>query len=211
MSIKIEIKAKEILAVACFAAQKDMRNYLNGVLLEIWPARYRLVGTDGTALGLIQESVAIDLNGHHPDDGTPYRVIIPNLLVAKIKDKKGFVELTIEPDNSLANGPAELTLSLQDSSTIKMLAETGTFPDYQKIIPREFSGKAAQFSFALVNKFYKAYTMLAGKVGGRVCPCMRIAHNGDSGALVGFTGIDDFIGVIMPLRGSEVVKRPYWL
>lgn len=211
MSIKIEIKAKELLAVACFAAQKDIRNYLNGVLLEIWPARFRLVATDGTALGLIQKPETIDLNGHHPDDGTPYQVIIPNLLIAKIKDKKGFVELTIEPDNSLGMGQAELTLSLQDSSAIKMLAETGPFPDYQKIIPQEFSGKAAQFSFALVNKFYKAYTMLAGKVGGKTCPGMKIAHNGDSGALVRFGSYEDFIGVIMPLRNVDIVKRPYWL
>lgn len=211
MSIKIEIEAKDILAVSCLSAQKDIRYYLNGVLLEIWPTRSRLVATDGHCLGIIQRNGNTDLNGVHPDDGTPYQAILPNGLIDKIKNKKGFIGLAIEPNNGLANAQDTLTLTLQDFSTIRMQAEAGKFPDYMRVIPPYFSGEVAQFDLGIVNKFYKAYNMLANKKAGWLCPAITIAHNGPSGALVGFSGYDEFIGIIMPLRNTEVVKRPAWL
>ena len=75
--------------------------------------------------------------------------------------------------------------------------ESGSFPPYPNIIPREFSGKVAQFNPALVARFGDiAQILTKGSFPG-------VHHNGDAPALVTFDRRDCF-GVIMPISASAV-------
>ena len=74
----------------------------------------------------------------------------------------------------------------------------GTFPDYQRVIPQEFSGEVAQFNPAFVARFGD----IAGILGKGGFP--GIAWNGDGPALVTFAR-RDCLGVMMPLR------KPSWV
>lgn len=79
----------------------------------------------------------------------------------------------------------------------------GSFPEYQRVIPREFSGEVAQFNPALVARFGD----IAGILGKGTLPAIR--HNGLSAALVTFPRLDCF-GVMMPIliREQDEITRP---
>lgn len=79
----------------------------------------------------------------------------------------------------------------------------GSFPEYQRVIPREFSGEVAQFNPALVARFGE----IAGILEKGTLPAIR--HNGLSAALVTFPRRDCF-GVMMPMRIREQdeITRP---
>jgi hypothetical protein len=79
--------------------------------------------------------------------------------------------------------------------------ECGSFPNYPNIIPREFSGKVAQFNPALVARFGDIAQILEkGSFPG-------IHHNGDAPALVTFNRRDCF-GVVAPIRITAGLSMP---
>lgn len=179
--MEILLNAAHMKAAAYCAADKDIRYYLNGVLVETTPTEQRIVATDGHCAAVLRQKL---------EQPALPEVIIPN---ATIK---------------LALGTKSATLALRfDAGAwslggVPFVPVDGKFPDYRRIIPTQATGEAAQFNVDLLAKFTKA----AKALGHKGPPIVR--HNGNGGAQIQLYGRDDeFVGVIMPLR-AFTEKRP---
>ena len=195
--MKIEIDNNTLAAMKLFAATKDVRYYLNGLLLEIGRHESRLVGTNGHMMA------ALRIECDQPPIREPVRVILPNDGLTHVK-KKGTVTVSV-------GSPA-----LQDSSACAIAVECGgvswsglsidgRYPDWRRIVPASASGDTAQFDPHYMTLFQDAAALLArGKT-----PMATFAHNGNSPAIVD-VGDENFIGVLMPWRAEPVSTAPAW-
>ena len=98
-------------AMANLSAKKDIRYYLNGVLLEISNSIIRIVATDGHLLGVYQQS------NKGGDEGEFFKIIIPNEVISKLEKKVLQHTLTKDGDKYAIDN-------------IGFSAIDGTFPDY---------------------------------------------------------------------------------
>ena len=105
-------------------AQQDVRFYLNGLLLEIYPESLNVVGTDGHRLA--KTTTVLDKKSI-----TEQSCIVPRKaiqeLTRSLSDEK-------ECKVSLVDNQASFSFS-QVSLTTKLI--DGTFPDYNRVIPAE--------------------------------------------------------------------------
>ncbi|MBC6413699.1 MAG: DNA polymerase III subunit beta [Chromatiales bacterium] len=108
----------------CIALQ-DPRHYLNGLLLSLNDKKLSAVSTDSHRLAL--SSVATSNTGKAEG-------ILPRDIVAEAKRILSDTEQTAE----IGITPQNISISLQN---IQILAKAlnGQFPEYEKIIPRDFS------------------------------------------------------------------------
>lgn len=175
--MKNVINAKHLKAALCCASVQDIRQYLNGVFIEVARDEIRVVSTDGHVAAVLRTTNLLDEN-----DGWPFEVIVPSEAVKL----------------ALAGKAEALELSRDGNSwklgAINFTPIDGKFPDYRRIIPARHSGEAAQFATDKIAQFAKVGKAL----GRRDNPIIR--HSGDGGAQVQFYGEHDFVGVIMPLR-----------
>ena len=204
MEIKLTVRAEIIAALKFFAADKDVRVYLNGINLEIGATESRLVATNGHYLGCFR------IESEQPEVTTPLgNIIIPNDLLKPIK-AKGMVEIAIGPLETKKDAKGEevpvsnarpVTLTY---AGLSMSGKTldGTFPDFRRVIPSKVSGEAAQFDPAYIGQLAKVAAALYGKENKHV----GIGFNGNDAALLDF-GDENFVGVLMPLR-PNVVTAP---
>lgn len=203
MEIKLTVRAEIIAALKLFAADKDVRFYLNGINLEIGRKETRLVAADGVMLGCFR------VESEQPDVDAPLtNIIIPNDLLKPIK-AKGMVEILIGPLETKKDAKGEevpvssarpVTLTYADVSMSSKTLD-GIFPDWRRAIPSKVSGEAAQFDPAYVGLLAKVAAALYGK-----SKYVGIGFNGDDAALLDF-GDENFVGVLMPLR-PNVVTAP---
>lgn len=210
MEIKLTVRAEIIATLKLFAADKDVRYYLNGINLEIGATESRLVATNGHSLGCFR------VECKQPEVDAPLAdIIIPNELLKAIKPN-GLVEITIGALETKDNGKGEeVPVSFSRPVTLtyagmSMSGKTldGKFPDWRRVIPSKVSGEPAQFNPAYVGTLAKAHATLHGKKN----PLVSIGFNGKDGALIGL-GDENFVGVIMPLRPEAITAPqtpPYW-
>ena len=209
MEIKLTVRAEIIAALKLFAADKNVRSYLNGINLEIGATESRLVATNGHSLGCFR------IESEQPEVTTPLgNIIIPNDLLKPIK-AKGMVEITIGELETKDNGKGEevpvsnarpVTLTY---AGLSMSGKTldGMFPDFRRVIPSKVSGEAAQFDPAYVGQLAKVAAALYGKN-----KYVGIGFNGNGAALLDF-GNENGVGVLMPLRPNAVTvpqTPPSW-
>lgn len=198
----VTLNKSDLLAISRFAAIKDIRYYLNGVLLSIGPGESRLCATNGHILGLLR------LKDTFIEDLTePANYIIPSEVLAdfkpKAKDYVNVVNLTIgddEKSGTLADPVSGV------SRTFKFVE--GKFPQYQHVIQSgELSGIACrQFNFDLLVAFNKAAKDLGGTH-------FMMNHNGpEKAVLVTIPTNPNFVGVLMPYfeKGVEAATSPDW-
>lgn len=77
-----------------------------------------------------------------------------------------------------------------------------TFPDYRRVVPKEFSGAVAQFDLAQFAPLAAAEKLLDST-------CVRVSHNGDGPALLTFGARADCYGILMPFRtGAAPLTLP---
>ena len=171
--MQVNILRKHLAAAAVFAAESDVRYYLNYVLVEVASTEIRIVATNGATAGVCR---SLSEQERMPD------VAIP---VASVK-------------LALANKSEVLALEEKSGEWyiggVRFAPLDRQYPDYRRIIPKGYSNEPAQYDVTLLQQFLKAGKAL----GVKSQPILR--HNGDSGAQVQFYGRDDFVGVIMPLR-----------
>jgi hypothetical protein len=74
----------------------------------------------------------------------------------------------------------------------------GNFPDYRRVCNFKTSGEAANFNYEYMVQFLKVQHALGGS---KTCT-VNLYQNGTSGALVTLAGVDNFAGVIMPIRSD---------
>lgn len=79
-----------------------------------------------------------------------------------------------------------------------------TFPDYRRVVPKEFSGEVGQFDLAQLAAFAAVSKLLDGSKA-------RVSHNGDGPALLTFGGHRAGYGILMPLRTNVIGEAPLTL
>ena len=196
MKTVITVPQSAIKAVSYAMAVKDIRYYLNGMLLQHNGQETRLIATDGHRLhaGIVK---------HKGGELLPeiVQAIIPDALVktmlkAKAKASKHVTKeivITIEGDN--------INADLFDGTSVSAKAIDGKFPDYSRVIPDKFSGEAAQF-----NPTYLADAEAGAQAWGdmkNIKPTFN--HNGTSS---GFLAIDGFVAVVMTCRANSGMSAP---
>jgi DNA polymerase-3 subunit beta len=181
------IKQSTLDAMLVLAAKKDIRYYLNGLYIEYAPAFTRVVGCDGHKLGVYQAAAENTGSGS---------IIIPRDVIENLpKGNKEFLLGFTKLEGSQWQ-------IITGAASINFAPCEGTYPDFRRVAQGvKTSGEAGGFNLEYLNQFEKCGNLLAGsksKAGNRVC----IHHNGTSGAMIVFNGVENFAGVIMPLRDS---------
>jgi DNA polymerase-3 subunit beta len=174
------IPVNVLKAMSLLASKKDVRYYLNGVLVESNSQHTRIVATDGHILGVYQTTETA-----HNDEA--FSIIIPNEIIAKLDKKDNFLS-TNEQDNWVIDG-------------IAFTPVDGKFPDYNRVLPRtDMTNEVAQFNPDFIARFQKVGKLLANNA------VPTIAHNGIGSALVDI-GLPNFVGVMMPIRTEKPLSK----
>jgi DNA polymerase-3 subunit beta len=179
----IFIDAAELKAVRVFAAELDIRSYLNGVLVQATATTTRIVATDGSVVGVFDreqknENIVFE------------EIIIPTDVID-----------TLKPDNKLpvrvliANG--WLALKQYDDRELTFKSIDGRFPDIGRVIPSQVSGEPCQFHGSYLARIEKAQKLIDKK------QTAYIWHNGKDAALFSLQGAHRFIGVQMPFMHDK--------
>ncbi|WP_372716389.1 DNA polymerase III subunit beta [Immundisolibacter sp.] len=105
-------------------AQQDVRYYLNGMLLEIEGGKVRFVATDGHRMAVTDLAVEV------PPDASR-RIIVPRKTVVETLR----ILNDVDTPATLSIGRDHLILSAADV-VFKSKVIDGTFPDYERVIPR---------------------------------------------------------------------------
>ena len=164
-------------AMATLAAKKDIRYYLNGILVEWNATTTRIVATDGHKMGIYNLP-----DQDNPNSGS---VIIP---IDALTGLKGDV---IVDWNTLTTSDSVKTFAPIDAK----------YPDYRRVVPSgKADGIAGQFNVDYMAQFQKVAKMLGNKTDSAV-----FYHNGaNNSAKVAVTSTPNFLGVIMPMRVDMV-------
>lgn len=183
--MELTIKAGVLSALTNLSGKKDIRYYLNGVLVEVKDKTLRLVATDGHVMGIYQQEL------EEPSEAM--RLVIPNEVIAKL-DKKTTNTLVCDQDQWRVDN-------------INFAPIDGQYPDYMRVLPSKITGEVAQFNPDFIARFAKVAKALSSKFAVPI-----IAHNGTSGALVDIGLPLNFVGIMMPIRtDAPMPSVPVWL
>ena len=183
------IKQKDLKAVAHAMATKDIRYYLNGVLVEHNGSETRLAATDGHRLHVVLE----ELTGLMIE---PVSAIIPrDFVVAMLKIKPVARGVDVEIVLSTYNGKIEARFQNQTSMVTQAI--DGKFPDYCRVIPSmALTGQAANYN--------NQYLLDADK---GLCDYLELSSTkthgigfGQNGNGSGVLSVPGFTAVVMPMR-----------
>ena len=180
----MQIPTTHLKAALLFAAKKDVRYYLNGVLIEWSNDNVSIVATDGHRL--FAATCPIDES------------VEPGSVIISYDDvKRALTGYKAECIEFTPNG--EHLLHTATLGSVAFQPMDGTYPDWRRVVPAEISGEAAQFDPRYVGDLAKAAKALGVKDGQA-----HIYHNGMSGALVTFGGREDCCAILMPMRPGEM-------
>ena len=194
MQAQFSIPQHAIKAVAYAMAVKDIRYYLNGMLIQHNGQETRLIATDGHRLHAC-------IIKHKDAELLPEVVeaIIPASLLKPILKAKpgryGSKKIAFTIDGT------RIKADLFDGTSASATAIDGKFPDYHRVIPTEFSGVVAQY-----NPEYLLDAELGAQAwleSGKATPCF--CHNGDS---AGGIALDGFVAIVMPRRADATLNAP---
>ena len=181
----IEIKSGVLNAMLNLSGKKDIRYYLNGVMIEAHENRLRLVATDGHVMGIYQDEI---------ESNDSFRIVIPNDIISKL-DKKQTNVLSRDGDQWRIDN-------------ISFAPIDGQYPDYMRVLPKEPANKEmAQFNPDFITRFSKVAKGFGFKAG-----LLGITHNGQNAALVDIGMPLNFVGIMMPMRSEMgMASVPAWL
>ena len=184
---KITINANpvQIRAAIHTAATKEIRYYLNGVLIEGESNYTRVVSTDGNIASV---------QGYEVENIGAAVFILPLATAKMINAKDKLCAFTSDDEGKTWS-------MITNSVNVNFLPVDGKFPDWRRIVPKpsySTEKKFSQFDPELLICFSKAAKILGKKT-------VIVIHNNDDAALVSI-GLTDYVGVIMPLMPSFVDK-----
>ena len=202
---QITLTAKYIPLVAPFMATKDMRYYLCGI--NVRPHKdggVLIAATNGHVLAL-----AYDREGSV--DGE-YILHIDQRTVAACSGRKPGLKLTLLNGRMTVMSDAEELCVQAGSPFIE-----GNYPNYSNVVPASDALKPG-----LVGGFDSAYIAIIDKVvsvarksGLALRPAVTFFSVGGSPtlpAVARLTGFDDFLAVLMPMRGDPIDQPiPLWV
>ena len=170
-------KLRWIKAVMMATSKKDVRYYLNGMVV-----RNGEIATSNGDMVLIIKSDGIKSDGEYIIDNATLKMI-----VTSHKGIKGANRVEVV-DSMTITGKGKIHITPVD----------GKFPDVNRVIPQEPSGEIAHFN--------AEYLLVCQKANGEFLeykyPWIKLQHNGQDGAK--FESEDEdgnrLIGVVMPVR-----------
>jgi len=184
--MQFSIKQSQLKALLTLAPKSDIRYYLCGIFVEYNATTTRLVVTDGHKLGV--------LNHHSEDNQGAGSLIIPREVIENLP-KAGKIDLLLIFTKEEKASYWKITgMGIQ---TIFAQVE-GTFPDYRRVCQFTTDGTVANFNYEYLTQFLKVQHLL----GGSKTATLNLYQNGNSSALVHLAGVDNFVGVVMPMRAD---------
>ena len=189
--MQFSIKQSQLKALLILAPKSDIRYYLCGVYVEYNQTTTRLVVTDGHKLGVF--------NHHSEDNQGAGSLIIPRDVIENLPKSPSRAydpELTFIKSDGNATG---WTIVIPGGTQIVFQQIEGTFPDYRRVCNFKTSGEAANFNYEYLVQFLKVQHAL----GGSKTATLNLYQNGNSSALVHLAGVDNFAGVVMPMRADS--------
>jgi DNA polymerase-3 subunit beta len=185
MQNRFTIKQSALKALVLLAAKKDIRYYLVGVNVEFSPAITRIVATDGHKLGLYQTGAQ---NVGHGG------LMIPTDVINALPKSGAYdPELTFIK----CEGPGAWEIvGLPNNGRIVFQEIDGRFPDYVRVCRFNTDGLPGCYNPEYLMQFLKVQHLLGGS---KKCT-INVFQNGKSSALVTLAGVDNFYGVIMPMK-----------
>ena len=182
--MQFTIYQSQLKAMLNLASKQDIRYYLCGVNVVYTSNMTRLVATDGHKLGIFNFTCEDDNNGAGS-------LIIPREVIETLPKSKHDPLLVITKEEK--QGCWKITAA--GIQTIFAQIE-GTFPDYARVCQFTTNGEPATYNFEYLMAFLKTQKELKGSK----TQMPMIYQNGTSAALVRLSGVDNFVGVIMPMR-----------
>jgi DNA polymerase III subunit beta len=185
----IHISRNKLKAAAYFSAAKDIRYYLNGILIESTPMQTRVCATDGHALFCTKDDAKGD------NDGT-FTGIVPNDTIKQILAWKA-------PYKGAADLPVVITTAADEQraewcgNTAVFKLIDGKFPEYARVVPADVSGEASHFNPELLIKCKKAAEALGTSSKG----FYAFKQGGDGSAIAVFS--TESFAVVMPMHGEK--------
>jgi hypothetical protein len=176
------IATKDLQAVALAMANKDIRNYLNGVLFELDGESYRLVATDGHRLHIVDKKKYTNRT---------HEIIMPSDTVKQLcKQKAQAFELEI-----IEGATRQLKIRTIGAGFITVPEVEGKYPDYRRVMPTKLQPiEAAHYMPQYLADLEKAQKILGTKNQNGY-----IAQQGSNGGVY-VDNDKSFYAVIMPIR-----------
>ena len=187
--IKFELPLSTIRAVLPTIPKKDVRFSLVGALFDLDAGR--IVATDGHRM-IVCDGPRIANGGRH---------IVPRDALAAIAKSK-FDIVTLSFSDRAVNGTATFQLQA-DTTTLSGVTVDGTFPEYHRVIPRQFTQQIAQYN---ADYLADAQAALAEYFGIRRNISPRMEHNGPAAGIMHVNKPGCFV-VIMPQRTDDRMDR----
>ena len=189
--ITFSLNLSALRAALLCAAKKDIRAYLQSVYLD--GPRGLIVGTDGHRMFIGKAALPSDL-----------QVMVPRDLAERVLKTASKLNpacfAVLLPDHrvrfTLADGAA-VEGALLDSAD-------GKYPDYTRVIPASANGEPAVYNPDYLTDARDALRHYTGHKKGDAA----IAYNGNNPGVVHFTGCDEAMVIIMPIRDAVSVNFP---
>jgi hypothetical protein len=191
----MRINAKLLACAALYQAEKDVREYLNGVNLS--------PGKDGTGTTIVATDGHVIFAGFDDDNGfigdRPFTVVIPKTVITQLKKRSNeTAEVVIQPNNRCYLSVGNATYDL------KVMYEA--FPEWRRIIPSHATKELSEVETA-PTCIQPAYMQLIGLTGSILCPgmgAMTIITTGkDNPAVVRYhSKFGQALSIVMPVRSD---------
>ena len=180
-----ETNIKALRAMLPLAGDRDVRFYLNGVMVEVHQTQTRYVAMAGAVLGLYSEP-------RENDTSETIQIIVPRDVVKQLKPNKNrmFGSLVLNED-----GTARI-LNPASEQDIGFKPIDGVFPDYQRVVPKEVDGTAGNYDVELLYRFVEVNKLLGAIYPGAI----DLQQNGTTAAALVRLTDSNFTGVVMPYR-----------
>ena len=199
----VTLKVSHLKAALVCAATKDIRYYLNAVLLEVRKRDTLLVSTDGHRLSVIHAATV----AQDEPDNVPAQIIIPREVLKGLKSENRRDD-TCTLQHDPAKPESECRISGIVGGDRVFVPIDAKFPDYTRVIPATVNGERAVFDPALLAEFLDVVRIISGNSRA----FYHLHENSDSSAIIQCAEAPEFLGVVMPMRwGAEEYKRPEWL
>lgn len=190
--MQFDINQKDLKAVSYAMAVKDIRYYLQGVYIEANGAETRLVATDGHRLHMvIQEESGLVVD--------PVTFIMPADMVKKCLTVKSS-KADKCPKILISYDQGRIGARLPDGSEIVHFAIDAKFPDYRRIIPAHDGGapEPCIFNPDYVSDAVRGWCDYA-EIKKSNPPSIGIRPRG---ANAGVLCLENYLAIVMPLRGD---------
>ena len=185
----LKIPTNLLNAISQFVATKELREYLNGVLIEMRGGVLRLIATDGALVGVCL------LPDEYPSEAD-FAWIMPNAMVdAVIKAKLKQVYITVGPDSVVNGASATLSVSL-NGAQLSFRAIEARPVDWRRVVRLTNSTiTPSNFDAALLGRIAKASKLSGSSKWGY----FGLLQYGDKTGLFSIDGVN-IVGAIAPLN-----------